>query len=154
MDCANLGSCYYRHMAEDKKKKVLLVEDDIFMADLLTREFAQAGLEIVLAKTGQEAVDKFSAARPDIILLDILLPDVNGLEVLRQIRRKDGGPETKVLILSNLSSERDIEDANRLAVVGYLVKANTSLPEIVEKIKSLVEVEPALPPTVQEKPNG
>lgn len=130
-------------MAEVAKKKVLLVEDDIFMADLLSRELTSAGFEIVIAQTGKEAVDKFASVKPDIILLDILLPDLNGLEVLRQIRRKDGGPETKVLVLSNLSSERDIEDANRLAVVGYLVKANTSLPEIVEKIKLLIGAEPA-----------
>ncbi len=124
-------------MADGEKKKVLLVEDDIFMADLLGREISGAGFELATAKTGKEAVDKFPTVKPDLILLDLLLPDLNGLEVLRQIRRMEGGPETKVVVLSNLSSERDIEDAKRLGVTNYLVKANTSLPEIVDKLKAV-----------------
>ena len=107
------------------------------MADLLGREIFGAGFELATAKTGKEAVDKFPTVKPDLILLDLLLPDLNGLEVLRQIRRMEGGPETKVVVLSNLSSERDIEDAKRLGVTNYLVKANTSLPEIVDKLKAV-----------------
>ena len=125
-------------MADVEKKKILLVEDDIFMADLLGREIAGVGFDLSTAKTGKEAVDKFPTIKPDLILLDILLPDLNGLEVLRQIRRLEGGPETKVVVLSNLSAERDVEDAKRLGITGYLVKANTSLPEIIEKIKAFL----------------
>ena len=129
-------------MADVEKKKVLLVEDDIFMADLLGREISGAGFELATAKTGKEAVDKFPTVKPDLILLDLLLPDLNGLEVLRQIRRLEGGPETKVVVLSNLSAERDVEDAKRLGVVSYLVKANTSLPEIVDKVKTIFATPP------------
>ncbi|MBI2122263.1 MAG: response regulator [Candidatus Sungbacteria bacterium] len=121
-------------MAETSHK-ILLVEDDAFMVELLTHEFSNAGFEISVARTGAEGVEKFKESAPDIILLDVLLPDQNGFDTLRKIRREPGGPEMKAMFLSNLSEETDIEEAKRLGAIDYLVKANFALPEIVERVK-------------------
>lgn len=116
-------------------KKILLVEDDTFMAELLAQELTRAGFDISLAKTGKEALQKFKETPPELVLLDILLPDVNGVEVLRSIRNEPAGAGVKVMILSNLSEGQDVEEAKGLGVTDYLVKANTSLPDITVKVK-------------------
>lgn len=126
-------------MAEEtKKKKVLLIEDDVFMVELLAKDLEMAGFEVVVAKNGNEGVKKFEESAPDIILLDLLLPDQNGFETLRQIRRHSNGPSTKAMILSNIAEGPDMEEAKRLGVIGYLVKANLTLQEIVKKIQEAI----------------
>ena len=124
-------------MAEEiKKSKILLIEDDAFMSDLLTTALIHAGFDVANAKTGGEGIRKFEEWHPDLILLDLILPDQNGFEALRQIRRMSGGPEAKVIVLSNLARESNGEEAARLGTIDYLVKSNFALDEIVAKIKS------------------
>lgn len=125
-------------MPEVQKKKILFVEDDIFMVDLLSKELQNAGFDIVVAHNGTEGVQKFKEAKPDLVLLDLFLPDLNGFEVLRQIRQDPVGYTTKVMVLSNASEEQNIKEAQRLNVVEYLIKANFSLPEVVEKIRAVL----------------
>jgi len=127
---------------ENKKYKVLVIEDDVFMVDLLNHEFTNAGFEVVIARTGKEGIEKYQETKPDLILSDLLLPDQKGFDTIRQVRRRPGGLEAKVIILSNLSEEGDIEEGNRLGVNAYLVKANTSLPEIVEKVREVLGIKP------------
>lgn len=122
-------------MADAIKKKVLLVEDDVFMAELLAGELGRAGFDITTAKTGKEGVDHFSKAGPDLVLLDLLLPDMHGFEVLQAIRKDESRGNAKVVILSNLSEGKDVEEAKRLGATDYLVKVNYSIPEIVEKVR-------------------
>jgi len=124
-------------MAENSPK-ILLIEDDAFMVELLTNEFTNAGFEVAVARTGAEGVSRFRETSPNIVLLDVLLPDQNGFDTLRKIRREPGGPEMKAMFLSNLSEETDIEEAKRLGAIDYLVKANFALPEIVERVKKAV----------------
>lgn len=108
------------------------------MVDILSAECARVGFEVLVAKTGAEAVKKFKEFKPDLMLLDLLLPDEKGFDALRKIRREEGGVQTRVIVLSNLSESTDIEEAKRLGVVEYLIKANTSLLDIIEKIKSVL----------------
>lgn len=123
-------------MAEETKKpKVLLIEDDIFMIELLAKDLEAAGMEVVIAKSGVEGVKRFEEGKPDIVLLDLLLPDQNGFETLRKIRRHPDGPKTRVMILSNIAEGPDMDEAKRLGVVDYLVKANFTLSEVVKKIQ-------------------
>ena len=123
-------------MAEETKKPtIFLVEDDVFMMDLLGKELMRAGFNTVFAQNGKEAVEKFEAAHPDIILLDLILPDQSGFDALRQIRRKPGGPETKVIVFSNIAETLHVEEAKRLGAVDYLIKANFTLAEVIEKIR-------------------
>lgn len=125
-------------MTAEQKPTVLIIEDDVFMGDLLFRALGRAGFEVVLAKTGGEGIEKFQETKPQVILLDLLLPDENGLETLRKIRRSEGGPAVKVIVLSNLSRESNFEEARRLGALDYLVKVNFSLDEIVAKVRSVL----------------
>ena len=111
------------------------MEDDVFMVELFAKSAAEAGFEVVNTKNGKETIERIQKVNPDLTVLDILLPDMNGFEILRQIRRTPGGPMRKVVVLSNMSEARDIDEAKRLGVLEYLIKANTSLDEVMEKIK-------------------
>ena len=122
----------------EAKIKILLIEDDIFMSDLLTQALTRAGYEVVGAKSGADGLKIFQEARPRIILLDLLLPDESGFDTLRKIRRCEDGADAKIIILSNLSREQNIEEARRLGAVDYLVKVNFSLDEIIEKVRSVL----------------
>ncbi|MFY9463002.1 MAG: response regulator [Candidatus Sungiibacteriota bacterium] len=125
----------------ENKIKVLLIEDDIFMSDLLTQALNRAGFAVIGAKTGADGLKKFLELHPHIILLDLLLPDENGFETLRKIRRSGNGANAKVIILSNLSHEQNAEEARRLGVSDYLVKVNFSMDEIIAKIRSVMRIE-------------
>ena len=128
-------------MAEETKKlNILLVEDDVFMVDLLGRELTRAGFSMVVAGNGKEAVEKFESVHPDLILLDLILPDENGFDALRQIRRKPGGPEAKVIVFSNIAEMLHVDEAKRLGAVDYLIKANYTLAEVVEKVRKHLAV--------------
>jgi DNA-binding response OmpR family regulator len=121
---------------DTKKQRILLIEDDVFMIDLLANEFVNAGFLITIAKTGKEGVEKFEETKPDLIILDLLLPDQDGFDTLRQIRRKANGMETKVIILSNIAEESNREEAKRLGVLDYMVKSNLPLADILAHIKT------------------
>lgn len=123
---------------ETHKQKILLIEDDIFIIELLAKELTRGGFEVLIAKTGAEGKEKFRQGKPDLIVLDILLPDQNGIETLREIRREPEGPKTKVLVLSNIAEGKYVEDAKRLGAEEYMIKANFSLQEITEKIRALL----------------
>lgn len=123
---------------ELKKQRIFLIEDDVFMVELLANELKNAGLETYSFQIGQAAIDKFTELQPDLILLDLLLPDKNGFEVLREIRRLPNGVDTKVIIISNMAEDADRDEARRLGVQEYLIKANYSLPEILVKIQAVL----------------
>ena len=126
--------------SEQRESRVLLIEDDKFMSGLLTQSLERAGFESSVAKTGSEGVEMFHGTRFDLIVLDLMLPDEDGLEVLRKIRRLPGGAEVKVLVLTNRAQEARSEEAKRLGVAEYLIKANFSLDEIIGKIKTALRV--------------
>lgn len=123
---------------EIKKPKIFVIEDDVFMVELLGNELKNAGLETYSYQVGQAAIDNYTQLQPDLIVLDLLLPDKNGFEVLREIRRLPNGVKVKVMVLSNMAEDADKEEAKRLGVQEYLVKANYSLPEILAKIQALL----------------
>ena len=108
------------------------------MVELLANELKNAGLETYSFQIGQAAIDRFIELQPDLIILDLLLPDKNGFEVLQEIRRLPNGVQAKVMVLSNMAEDADKDEAKRLGVQEYLVKANYSLPEILVKIKALL----------------
>ena len=113
--------------------KILLVEDDRFLIKAVYTKLTQKGFEVVLANDGDEAISKAKTEKPELILLDMVLPKKSGFEVLRTLK---GDPETAsipVFILSNLAQDQDIQEGKALGAEDYIVKSNTSLSEIVEK---------------------
>lgn len=121
----------------DLDTKVMVVEDDSFLRDLITRELSKRGFTIYEAVDGEKAVDYLDKINPDIVLLDIILPAIDGFEVLQKIRDHDNKEikEVPVLMLSNLGEKDDIKKAKELGVNDYLVKAHFTTKEITEKIK-------------------
>lgn len=121
--------------------KVLIVEDDKFLAELISTKLDKEGYNIVLATDGESGLNKAISEKPDIILLDIMLPGMDGFEVLGNLK-KDTNPAIKnipVIILSNFGQEEKVEKGLALGAVDYLVKANFTTGEIVEKIKGVLK---------------
>lgn len=117
--------------------KILLIEDEKMLAEMYKDRFATAGVEVTIALTAKEALAILKQMRPDLILLDILLPKENGLSLLQKIRktRKDLD-QVPVIAFSNYDEPRAKKEASALGVKAYLIKTQFTPKEIVEKIKS------------------
>lgn len=120
-------------------KKILLVEDDPELLDMMKTKLSLSGLEFEIAETGQEALDYLKQNRPVLILLDILLPDIDGLTILTELAKKEETKTIPVIILSNLADQGSLEQAAAIGPYEYLVKAKTDLNELVKKIKAKIE---------------
>lgn len=120
------------------KKNVLFVEDDTFLADILQQALTQAGFAIKIARDGEEALTMVKAEKPDIILLDLLLPKLDGFGVLEKLRADPATTALPVIILSNLMDQESMSKGKRLGVSAYMVKASTVPDEIVVKIKEFI----------------
>jgi DNA-binding response OmpR family regulator len=119
--------------------KILIIEDDKFLRELIVRKLAEEEFEIVGAVDGEEGVKKAKDAKPDLILLDLILPGIDGFEVLSKLKEDPLLAPIPVIILSNLGQREDIEKGLKLGAVDYLVKANFTPNEIIEKVKSALK---------------
>lgn len=121
-----------------KKIKILVAEDDLPIRMALVERLKSEGFELLEATDGKNALDVALSKQPDLILLDILMPVIDGMLVLRKIREANKwGEKVSVIILTNLDSQESIERSKKDNVHFYMIKSNTGLDEIVEKIKSL-----------------
>jgi len=121
------------------KKTVLTIEDDNFLQGLEATKLQKEGYNVLTASDATEAFKVFSSGQKiDIILLDLLLPDVDGFTILKKIRDDVNLVETPVIIFSNLSEEKDIEKATELGISEFMVKSNFTLDELVKKIELLI----------------
>ncbi|PCI19064.1 response regulator [Candidatus Wolfebacteria bacterium] len=116
-------------------KKILIVEDDSFLQGLASRKLSTQGYEILIASNSSEGFKVLEDQKPDLILLDLLLPEVDGFEFLEKIRANEAQKDIPVIVFSNLSEEKDIERAQGLGIVDYMVKASFTLDELSDKIK-------------------
>lgn len=123
----------------DKKIKILLVEDEEILLTALSEELKQEGFEVVGAKDGAEGVEKAASEKPDLVLLDLVMPRLDGIGALKQMKEQDNTKDIPVVILTNLSDYDKISDALSLGAMDYLVKANYRLEELVVKIKTVLE---------------
>lgn len=115
-------------------KKILIVEDEIALSEVLRDEFALHKFEISVAYNGEEAMKKLHSAKPDFVLLDLLLPKMDGFEVLKQMKADEELREIPVIVLSNLGQDEDIREAMKLGAVDYFVKTQHPIKEIIEKV--------------------
>ncbi|MDP1759860.1 MAG: response regulator [Candidatus Woesebacteria bacterium] len=116
--------------------KILLVEDDLFLSSLLKNRLEKEKYEVLAAHDGDEALKLLRTSKPDLILLDLILPGKSGFEVLEEIK---ADPQLRdkakipVIIISNLGQESDLERGRELGVVDYFVKARISIDDLVKK---------------------
>ena len=115
-------------------RRVLLVEDDRFLRRACEASLKQKGLDVTTAVDGAQGLERARAGRYDLILLDMLMPKLSGLEMLRALKADPATRDMPVLVLSNSSREQDVREVESLGVVGYIVKSNMSLKELGERI--------------------
>jgi len=118
-----------------ENKSVLVIEDDKFLRELLINKLVTEGYKIEGAVDGKEAFAILEKGRPDLIILDIILPDINGFEILEKIRANQAWAPVPVIILSNLDQKEDMDRAKALGAIDFMIKANFSLNEVLAHVK-------------------
>ena len=120
------------------RKRILIVEDDRFLRRACQARLEQQGYDILTAQDGEEALQAARAENPDLVLLDLLMPKLNGLEVLRILRGDEGTRGMPVIVLSNSSRQEDVNTIRSLGISGYFVKANLSLQDLTQLVEELL----------------
>ncbi|MBI4128967.1 MAG: response regulator [Parcubacteria group bacterium] len=124
--------------ATPARTHILVVEDDEFLRDLLCRKLVQEGFLVSAAEDGEKAKTVLTREHPALILLDLILPGIDGFTLLRFIRSQETVKDIPVIVLSNLGQREDAEKAMRLGANDYLVKAHFTPAEILKKIRHLL----------------
>ena len=117
------------------KKKVMLVEDDQFLARALGSKLKKEGFDVTVLRNGDQALEALKGSTPDILLLDLIMPEKDGFAVLEEIRANASLKKLPVMVLSNLGQETDTKATKELGALEHLVKSDTPLVDIVERIK-------------------
>ena len=118
--------------------KVLLVEDDRFLRRAAEATLKKGGFAVTVAVDGEEALNVVGTLSPDIILLDLIMPKIQGFEVLRRLKEDPDTRDIPVVVLSNLGQDSDLERARAAGAAGYLVKSNLSLADLVTRVTSIL----------------
>jgi len=124
---------------ENTKKKIMIVEDDSFVMDIYQTKLAQSGFETIEAGNGLEAVKILEKEKPDLILLDILMPYMDGMEVLKKIKKEEKFKDTPVILLTNLSQQEEVNRGLELWAKDYLIKSHFTPSEVLDKINSYLK---------------
>lgn len=120
-------------------KKLLLVEDEEFISFIYKRQFEISGYEVDTARDGLMGISQIKNSHYDLILLDIMLPGMNGIDILKAAKSDPATKDTPVIMLTNLAQEDIIQEAFKLGAVAYWIKADTNPAEIVQKINNFFE---------------
>ncbi|MDO8561701.1 MAG: response regulator [bacterium] len=118
--------------------KILIVEDDDFLSGLVTRKLVAAGFTVSSASDGEEAMRKIKEEKPGLILLDEILPGINGFEILTHIKKDPATATIPVIMLTNMGQKEEIDRGLALGASEYLIKAYLSPDEIVKKVKTYI----------------
>ncbi len=121
-------------------KKILIVEDDLFLGELISKKLSKDDFSVVHASNATDALDILSKGTIDLILLDLLLPDVSGFDFLKKVREDAKHVKLPVLVFSNLAEERDVKQAMDLGATDFLVKSNYTLDDVEKRIRALIGV--------------
>jgi len=120
-------------------RKILLVEDDEFIIDIYKQKLEQDGFSVEVAQDGEEALRKVKSIKPDLLILDIVLPNIDGWEIIKSIKKDEELKGLKIIALTNLKQKEDIKRGQSLGITGYFVKANYTPSQIVKEVKKIME---------------
>jgi CheY-like chemotaxis protein len=126
-------------MSNNSERRILLVDDDDGIINLYSDVLQRFGFNFSIAKDGEEALEKVKNEKPSLILLDIMLPDVNGFEVLKRIKEDPDTKDITVWILSVLAEQENLNRAKSLGATEYLVKSSYTPRQVCEKIQGFLE---------------
>ncbi len=119
------------------KKKILIVEDDNFVAEVYLAKLSEMGYETALAQNGEEGMAELKKGKVDLILLDILMPIMNGIEMLEEVKKHEEWKDIPVILLTNIGEKESIQKAREMGVKNYLIKSHFTPAEVIEKVESV-----------------
>ncbi len=120
--------------------KIAIIEDDSVISQMYRMKFEAAGFDVQIADNGKRGVELVEAFSPDIILLDLQMPEMNGTEALEIIRKNDWGKSVPVIILTNLGEEESPKELKALNIHSYIVKANLTPNQVLEQVKKALNI--------------
>ncbi|MBU1558071.1 response regulator, partial [Patescibacteria group bacterium] len=118
-----------------KKLKIILIEDDVILSRVIGEELGEAGFDVVFAFEGSEGLILSESQKPDLVLLDLMLPGMNGLDILKKFKKDPSVKNIPIIILTMLGNESDIKKGLELGAEDYIVKSQNAIGEIVDKVK-------------------
>ena len=124
----------------DTKKTIVLADDESYIAIAYRDGLERAGFAVTVADNGQDALGAITLIKPDIVLLDLIMPKMNGFEVLKAIKADPALANIPIIVLSNLSQVTDEAEVRRLGANDFLIKSDYSLKQIIEKVESVLAV--------------
>jgi DNA-binding response OmpR family regulator len=119
--------------------KILIVEDDPFLSEMYSTKLTQEKFEVELAIDGKEAVKKAMELKPDLILLDIVLPKMDGFEVITELKKDPQLRNIQIIALTNLGQKEEVEKGLKLGADDYIVKAHFTPTEVINKVKQIIK---------------
>jgi len=120
-------------------KNILIIEDDDFFRELVKKKLVSLKFEVIEAIDGEKGVVAIKEKKPDLVLLDLLLPNVDGFEVLSKIKSDSNVSSIPIIVLSNLGQQEDIERALKLGANDFLIKSQFDIDQVVGKINNILE---------------
>lgn len=123
----------------EKVRQLLIIEDEETLREALADQCRREGFEVSLAKDGETGLKYALEYHPDCILLDVMLPDMNGIELLQQLRKDEWGKNACVLTLTNMSDEELVQKATEMGASGYLIKSDIGMEELMIKLKGILQ---------------
>ena len=123
-------------------KQILLIEDDPFLLDIYSTKLTEAGFSVETATNGEEALIKAKENLPRLIILDIVLPQIDGWEILKRIKSENNLRQIPVVILSNLGQKSEVEKGLKMGAAKYLIKAHYTPSQVVKEIKETLNLKP------------
>ncbi|MDD4902819.1 MAG: response regulator [Patescibacteria group bacterium] len=124
----------------EPRKKILIAEDDLMLLNIVTEKLVEEGFKVIQAKDGEEALHKALTQDPDLILLDVLMPKMDGVTMLKKLREEKKFVATPVILLTNVAYGPQIEEAIKHGVQDFMVKTNWKLDDVVAKIKQKLAI--------------
>lgn len=121
------------------KKNILIIEDDEFFRELIRKGIKSEGFTLLEAGDGEKGLEEMKEKKPDLVLLDLLLPNIDGFEVLLKSKMDPSTSSIPIIILSNLGQREDVERGLKLGAVDYLIKSQVDIDQIISKIKNAFE---------------
>jgi DNA-binding response OmpR family regulator len=119
-------------------KRILIIEDESLIGELLRKKLANEGYYVFLARDGEKGLEEIRSQKPDLVLLDIVLPRLNGFEVLEGMKKDGSLDTTPVIIISNSGQPTEIEEAKKMGVADWLVKTEFDPAEVAEKVRKQI----------------
>jgi CheY-like chemotaxis protein len=119
-------------------KKILIIDDDSFLLDMYSIKFKEAGFDVVTSLDAEAALGQLESVKPDVMLLDVVMPHMSGLELLERLKTLNL-TRPVIIILSNQGQQSDIDKAKALGVDGYIIKASTIPSEVLDKVLEIME---------------